>query len=80
MNKNKNNHGLTFLHCKKCIQEWKDGKAVGESPETYARLTVAYTTMGIQVFCVRHQANVMHVDFQGQRHPAVFNESGSFGD
>jgi hypothetical protein len=64
--------GAMFLHCGKCLAELK-AKAEREgsaSPRDYARLSVAWTPVGLQVWCVRHDANVLHVDFEGFQHPA----------
>jgi hypothetical protein len=55
-----------YLHCGMCLRELP----VGVSAQDWARLEVGWTKQGLQVWCVRHDANVMHVDFQGQRHPA----------
>lgn len=62
-----NAHAINvFLHCGLCLQQLpKD-----ESPKSYQRLSIGYTPLGLQVWCVRHECNVMHVDFQGQQHPA----------
>lgn len=64
-----------YCHCGKCVEEWRAGKAAGESPATYARLEVGWTPYGLQVWCNRHDCNVVNIDFQGQKHPA--NTSGS---
>lgn len=40
------------------------------SPSKYARISVGFTELGIQVWCVRHDVNVIHIDFEGRRHPA----------
>lgn len=60
-------HKITqYMHCAKCIKELpKD-----VSPRDYAQLEVGWTVLGLQVWCRRHNCNVMHVDFQGQKHPA----------
>ena len=59
-----------FIHCGLCIEEWDTGKAVGESPQSYARFSVGWTKLGFQVWCNRHEANVLHVDFEGVQHRA----------
>ncbi len=61
-----------FLHCGKCLVEVgaiaeREGSA---SPRDYARLSVGWTAVGLQVWCNRHDANVLHVDFEGYQHPA----------
>jgi hypothetical protein len=65
------NQITAFCHCHKCVEEWKEGKAPNESPSSYARLDVGFTPYGLQVWCNRHECNVLNIDFQGQKHPAV---------
>jgi hypothetical protein len=52
------NQGLTFLHCRKCVEELRRGG----SPRDYARLSIAITSRGLQVWCNRHNCNVGHFD------------------
>lgn len=59
-----------YMHCGKCIDEYKRLTPAGESPATFSRLSVGWTRQGLQVWCQRHDCNVLHVDFQGQQHPA----------
>ena len=55
------NNITTFLHCKMCLQE----KPPGISPRDYSHLEVGFTVPGFQVWCRRHEANVIDVDFEG---------------
>jgi hypothetical protein len=55
-----------FSHCKRCVSELPEG----ESAQSYARLEVGFTDLGVQVWCLRHNINVMHIDFEGRKHPA----------
>jgi hypothetical protein len=55
-----------YLHCGKCLEE----RPLGQSPRDWARLSVGWTDKGLQVWCARHDVNVMHVDFEGAKHPA----------
>lgn len=57
---------LQYCHCSVCLQEMP----AGESPKTWARLSVGWTERGLQVWCARHECNVMNIDFEGQKHPA----------
>lgn len=51
-----------FLHCKKCLEETKD---------TYSQeLEVGWTETGLQVWCCRHDINIINIDFEGHSHPA----------
>ena len=52
-----------FFHCRKCVES----VPAGESPATWARLGVGFTPEGIQVWCTRHDENVMALDFLGQK-------------
>ena len=42
----------------------------GTSPREYQKIQVGWTDRGLQVRCVRHDCNVIHLDFEGQTHPA----------
>lgn len=52
-----------FLHCGLCLTECPNGT----SPREYARLEVGYTKLGMQIWCVRHDCNVIHLDFDGRK-------------
>lgn len=67
-----------FYHCRRCIAEWQDGAAPGQSPSDYARLEVGPTLVGMQVRCKRHDLNIVHIDFEGCVHPADLGETGTF--
>lgn len=56
----------TYLHCSLCIQE----KPPGMSPREYASVEIGATEQGFQVWCKRHECNVVHIDFEGRQHPA----------
>jgi hypothetical protein len=58
-----------FVHCGLCMREMEANK-INESPRDYSRLEVGMTPIGLQVWCVRHGANVLHIDFEGHVHPA----------
>jgi hypothetical protein len=55
-----------FIHCNLCLEE----RPPDQSPMEWARLNVGTTPAGFQVWCVRHDANVVHIDFEGRKHPA----------
>lgn len=59
-----------FVHCGKCIDEIASGAAGTNSPREYAQLEIGFTKPGLQVWCRRHDVNVMYIDFQGAKHPA----------
>lgn len=58
-----------YLHCGKCIEELQQDSKTRQSPADFARLAVGFTDRGIQIWCNRHECNVMHMDLQGQKHP-----------
>ena len=63
----------TFLHCELCYWELKQAKTeedfsligavAGESQMSYSRFEVGWTNQGFQVWCTRHNTNVIHIDF-----------------
>lgn len=55
-----------YLHCGRCLEELPDGI----SPRDWAQNEVGMTKQGIQVWCRRHECNVVHIDFEGNRFPA----------
>lgn len=55
-----------FFHCQLCLKSLPEE----QSPRDWAQLEVGFTPLGIQVWCKRHECNVAHIDFEGQRHPA----------
>lgn len=46
--------GMMFAHCAKCLEE----RPADVSARDWARLSVGWTTNGIQIYCVRHELNV----------------------
>lgn len=60
-----------YLHCALCIKEWHEREEAGETlPAWWSRIEVGYTKRGWQVWCARHNCNIIHIDFEGRRHPA----------
>ena len=64
-----------FIHCVKCIQEMPDNM----SPKEWAMLEIGWTVLGIQIWCIRHDVNVMHMDFEGHKHPATTSTKTGIG-
>jgi hypothetical protein len=56
-----------FFHCGRCVKD----KPPGISYKAYACFEVGWTEFGLQVWCARHNANVVHIDFEGNQHPAI---------
>ena len=51
-----------FFVCRFCYEE----KPRGISTANYSRLHVGFTSKGLQVWCARHETNVIHLDFEGR--------------
>lgn len=56
-----------FFHCAKCLAE----KPADQSPREFAAIEAGWTVEGFQVWCKRHEVNIIAMDFEGQKHPAV---------
>lgn len=51
------------FNCKKCQEEYMDGKyGRNKSMAELARLSIGRTKTGLQVWCVRHEINVIDMD------------------
>ena len=61
-----NNKILQYLHCKMCLTS----KPLGVSMAEWGGYEVGWTKLGLQVWCKKHNANILHIDFQKQQHPA----------
>ena len=57
---------LLYFHCKQCLEE----KPADLSPAEFTAFEVGWTGVGLQVWCRRHDINVIHIDFEGAQHPA----------
>ena len=57
------NHIEQFFHCTKCIKEKPDDI----SPRDWIKNEVGWTTDGMQVWCIRHEMNVVEIDYKGQK-------------
>ena len=58
--------------CSKCETEFLLGSTDSRSLQDYSRLDIGFTSIGVQVGCRRHDANVVHIDFAGQKPTADF--------
>jgi len=68
VSRNDNNIQM-YLHCGKCIDEWKANPEIKtqQSPQDYQKVQAGWTKEGLQVWCVRHDCNIIHVDFEKQQ-------------
>lgn len=56
-----------FFHCALCLEELPEGM----SPQEYEHTESGWTEKGFQVWCQRHNANIIHMDFEGHKHPTI---------
>ncbi len=60
-----------YFHCKLCMETLP----LATSPCDHARFAVGFTSIGLQVWCTRHNVNIVHIDFEGQEHPSNANRA-----
>ena len=60
-----------YVVCSKCADELA-ALSQPQSLQDYTAMDVGFTDYGIQVWCRRHRANIVHIDFQGAKLPADF--------
>ncbi|MEQ8602508.1 MAG: hypothetical protein RIB45_04255 [Marivibrio sp.] len=66
-------HSITHpVVCATCAEETAQGLADAASLQNYSRLDVGFTDRGLQVWRRRHQANLVHIDFEGRAPDADF--------
>ena len=61
------NHINLYFNCRLCARE----KPADASMAEFQRTQSGFTDRGLQVWCLRHDVNIIHIDFQGARHPAA---------
>jgi len=61
-----------YCHCGSCLAD----RPPNVSPAEWAKLAIGWTKLGLQVWCERCSMNVLHIDFQGQKHPASTSAIG----
>lgn len=66
------NQIVQYMHCGKCMDEMP----IGVSPKEFQRIQVGWTIQGLQVWCTRHDVNILHIDFEGVQHPANITAKG----
>lgn len=50
-----------FFHCRLCFEQMPRGASMKD----FARQECGWTERGFQVWCLRHNINIAHVDFNG---------------
>lgn len=64
------------VHCSKCVKELAEQK-IPLSPQQYAKVEFGFTKWGVQLWCSRHNRNIIHVDFGDQKLYANMSASWS---
>lgn len=59
----KENEIIAYIHCGKCLEELPKKT----SPKDYSMVQCGWTKKGFQVWCNRHDLNIIHADFKGQK-------------
>ena len=62
---------MAFFHCKECLKDLP----VSMSPQDFMKIDCGWTEEGFQVYCLRHELQVIHVDFQGVKQELVAPET-----
>ncbi len=52
-----------FFHCRKCTEECPPG----QSMKHWSRIECGWTEKGWQIWCVRHDSNILSLDLKGQK-------------
>lgn len=61
--KPEDNHIEQFFHCQLCLEELPEDA----SPQEWGSLEAGWTIAGLQIWCKRHDVNVIHLDFEGRK-------------
>lgn len=55
-----------YMHCGNCLNK----RPLEVSPAEWVRLEAGWTPAGLQIRCQRCDLNIIHIDFEGHKHPA----------
>tara|TARA_B100001093_G_scaffold502409_1_gene555346 strand:+ start:2371 stop:2613 length:243 start_codon:yes stop_codon:yes gene_type:complete len=53
--------------CVKCSDEFMSGSTDAKSLQDYSSIDAGFTNIGIQLWCQRHQVNICHINFEGNK-------------
>lgn len=53
----------SYIHCGMCLSELPKGV----SPQEYQKIQAGWTNLGLQIWCIRHDCNIIHIDFGGKK-------------
>ncbi len=58
--------------CETCFKEYETFQNPDIALRDYVKIDVGFTRIGIQVWCQRHNKNICHIDFEGNKPVADF--------
>ena len=58
--------------CVKCEREYLGSESATGALADYVDIEVGFTSSGFQVWCRKHDANVLHIDFENKEMLAEF--------
>ena len=58
--------------CETCFKEYETFQNPDIALRNYVKIDVGFTRIGIQVWCQRHNKNICHIDFEGNKPVADF--------
>jgi len=64
-----------FYRCPMCMKELP----IGVSPRDYSHIEAGFSPRGFQVWCLRHERNIIHITFNEQYVNADTGMFGKFG-
>ena len=58
--------------CVECSDEFMTGQTDTKSLQDYSKIDVGFSDRGLQIWCQRHQLNICHINFNGEKPEADF--------
>tara|TARA_A100001011_G_C13819160_1_gene638139 strand:+ start:186 stop:431 length:246 start_codon:yes stop_codon:yes gene_type:complete len=62
----------SHIVCNKCIEELSTISSTDINLKNFVKFEVGFTSFGIQIWCIRHDINVCHINFDGNQFSADF--------
>lgn len=66
------NHIKEPIVCAACMDEFAQGHSDAASLAAFMRMDIGFTDRGLQVWCRRHDRNIVEINFDGQMPEADF--------
>ena len=62
----------SHIVCNECIKELSTLSSSDINLKNFVKFEVGFTNLGIQIWCIRHNINVCHIDFDNNQLSADF--------